>query len=236
MQYEYHCTHSLRGLTDIGILGNFKHVRYVDISGNALEDISCLAELPHLLTINADHNRLTTANLPELQYLQIASFADNRITSVEGIAHPMLESLNLACNNTMVPCSYTMLSIHTANQIASLTGLNNSNLPCLRILDLHGNQLESITTLQLPTLQKLYLAANKLTCCDGIQGLHQLTTLHLRDNPIATLDGFAPSMAALQYLNLRSAAIEESSELTKLKCLPMLRALVLTGEYCLQSW
>ena len=32
----------------------------------------------------------------QLQYLQIASFADNRLTSTEGIAHPMLETLNLS--------------------------------------------------------------------------------------------------------------------------------------------
>ena len=122
------------------------------------------------------------------------------------------------------------MSVSAANHITELSGLNNSNLPCLRILDVHANRVRNITGLQLPTLQKLYLASNKLAHCDGIQGLHQLTTLHLRDNPISTLDGFVPSLAALQYINLRSAAVEEPSELAKLKCLPMLRALVLTGQ------
>lgn len=112
---SFACTN--RGLTDVSILKNYKHIRYVvsllnykivklchvqylqDISGNALEDISSLALLPHLLSIKADHNRLTTAHLPELQYLQIASFAHNRITSTEGVAHPMLASLDLSCKN-----------------------------------------------------------------------------------------------------------------------------------------
>ena len=52
----------------------------------------------------------------------------------------------------------------------------------------------------------------------------------MRDNQIATLDGFAPSLAVLQYLNLRGNVVENMSEVTKLKCLPLLKALVLDGE------
>ena len=37
-----------------------------DVSGNALDDISALSALPHLLTIKADHNRLTSAKLQEV--------------------------------------------------------------------------------------------------------------------------------------------------------------------------
>lgn len=38
---------------------------------------------------------------------------------------------------------------------------------------------------------------------EGLSGLRQLTTLHARDNQVALLEGLTPSMAALQYLNLR---------------------------------
>lgn len=199
-----------KGLTDISILKNYKHIRYVDVSGNSLEDIRCLSFLPHLLSLKADHNRLTTAHLPELKYLQIASFAHNRISSTEGVAHPMLTSLDL---------SY--------NKITGLAGLDTNNLPCLRILDLHNNQLENLSGIHIPTLQKLYAASNKITRCDGIQGLHQLTTLHVRENMITSLDGFVPSLGALMYLNLRSNSLENFSDLTKLKCLPLLQTLVL---------
>lgn len=95
-----------------------------DISGNHLQDISAVNALPHLLSLKADHNLLTSAHLKEvivtpphflththtqitvsssptfqLQYLQVASFAHNKITSTEGIAHPMLENLNLSCKS-----------------------------------------------------------------------------------------------------------------------------------------
>ena len=40
---------------------------------------------------------LTFPFLMQLQYLQVASFAHNQITSTEGIAHPLLETLNISC-------------------------------------------------------------------------------------------------------------------------------------------
>jgi len=33
----------------------------------------------------------------QLPYLQIASFANNKIMDTEGINHPLLEQLNLSC-------------------------------------------------------------------------------------------------------------------------------------------
>jgi len=37
-----------------------------DISGNHLRDISSLNALPHLLSLKADHNQLTSAQLQEV--------------------------------------------------------------------------------------------------------------------------------------------------------------------------
>ena len=142
----------------------------------------------------------------------------------------MLESLDLSCKFVVAVfpgCLYLLQ--FSDNKITELMGLNISNLPCLNFLDLHANQLASIAGILLPTLQKLYVASNKLTRCDGIQGLHQLTTLHMRDNQITSLDGFVTNLGALQTLNIRANAIENLSEITKLKCLPLLRALVLAG-------
>lgn len=46
-------------------------------------------------------------------------------------------------------------------------------------------------------------AQNAIQSLEGLEGLGQLTTLHLRDNHLETLDGFCSSMKCLQYLNLR---------------------------------
>ena len=48
-----------------------------------------------------------------------------------------------------------------------------------------------------------FQAANTLTKLEDLDQLTRLTTLHLRDNKIETLDGFSENMKQLQYVNLR---------------------------------
>ncbi|PNJ30390.1 LRRC23 isoform 13 [Pongo abelii] len=129
-----------RDLTDIYLLRSYIHLRYVDISENHLTDLSPLNYLTHLLWLKADGNRLRSAQLNELPYLQIASFAYNQITDTEGISHPRLETLNLKGN-----------SIHT------VTGLDPQKLISLHTVELRGNQLESTLGINLPKLKNLYL-------------------------------------------------------------------------------
>ncbi|XP_057155350.1 leucine-rich repeat-containing protein 23 isoform X2 [Pan paniscus] len=175
-----------RDLTDIYLLRSYIHLRYVDISENHLTDLSPLNYLTHLLWLKADGNRLRSAQMNELPYLQIASFAYNQITDTEGISHPRLETLNLKGN-----------SIHM------VTGLDPEKLISLHTVELRGNQLESTLGINLPKLKNLYLAQNMLKKVEGLEDLSNLTTLHLRDNQIDTLSGFSREMKSLQYLNLR---------------------------------
>lgn len=116
----------------------------------------------------------------------------------------MLETLNLSSEHLpgILPPKLCVMS-PIGNKITELEGLTQQNLPSLQFLDLHDNQLPSSAGIHLPSLEKLYLASNKLTRVEGLEGLCKLTTLHLRQNQIATLDGFAPTMESLQYINLR---------------------------------
>lgn len=86
---------SHRDLTDISLLECFIHLRYVDLSENKLQDLSPLSSLTHLLWLKVDGNLLTSACMQELPYLQIISFARNRIKDMEGITHPRLANLSL---------------------------------------------------------------------------------------------------------------------------------------------
>jgi len=91
----YYCT--LRsGLTNIDLLRSFVHLRYVDLSKNELEDVTALGWLDQLLTVRVDFNLLSGAIvLLRRRYLQVASYANNRLTSCDGAAHPMLDHLCL---------------------------------------------------------------------------------------------------------------------------------------------
>jgi len=85
-------------LTDISLLASYIHLRYIDLSRNNLRDVSALNSLSHLLAVHLDDNKLTSVEVPSnLPYLQTASFASNRVQSLAGISHPLLESLNLNC-------------------------------------------------------------------------------------------------------------------------------------------
>nr|XP_020850064.1 leucine-rich repeat-containing protein 23 isoform X2 [Phascolarctos cinereus] len=204
-----------RELTDISLLSSYIHLRYVDLSGNRLSDLSPLNHLTHLLWLKVDHNRLQSARMSELPYLQIASFAYNQITDTEGISHPRLGSLDLKGNN-----------------IKKITGLDPQKLVNLHTLELRGNQLESTLGLNLPKLKNLFLAQNQVNTIEGTEGLSYLTTLHLRDNQISSLSGFSHEMKSLQYLNLRGNMVTNLTELGQLKDLPRLRALILLENPC----
>ncbi|XP_067658478.1 leucine-rich repeat-containing protein 23-like isoform X1 [Haliotis asinina] len=199
-----------REITDICKLNEFIHIRYVDVSKNNLKDISPLCALTHMLTLKADENMLTSAKLEEMPFLQVASFSHNRINNTEGINHPNLEQLNLNNNN-----------------ISHVSGLDASKLTRLHTLELRGNRLESTDGIYLPNLKNLFLAANVIRRLEGMSRLCGLTTLHLRDNQIDNLEGFAEEQALLQYVNLRGNNVSNIKECNKLKVLPKLRALAL---------
>ncbi|KFU84151.1 Leucine-rich repeat-containing protein 23, partial [Chaetura pelagica] len=204
-----------KDLTDISLLECFIHLRYVDLSENKLKDLSPLSNLTHLLWLKVDGNLLTSACMQELPYLQIISFSQNRIKDLEGITHPRLVNLSLQ-----------------GNKIKTVLGLSHGQLLSLQILELRGNRIENTAGLSLPKLENLYLAQNVIRSLEGLEGLEQLTTLHLRDNQLETLDGFCSGMKCLRYLNLRNNKISSLQEVKKLQVLPVLQALVLLDNPC----
>ncbi|OXB60478.1 hypothetical protein ASZ78_000769 [Callipepla squamata] len=234
-----------KDLTDISPLECFIHLRYVDLSENKLQDLSPLSNLTHLLWLKMDGNLLTSAHMQELPYLQVISFAHNRIKNMEGFTHPHLANLNLKGGTDYslrynahrkltlsgVNSHYFFVLGHSGNKIQTALGLSQA-LYSLRILELRGNKLESTAGLYLPKLKKLYLAQNAIRSLEGLEALEQLSTLHLRDNELETLDGFSSSMKCLQYLNLRNNGISSFQEVAKLQVLPVLQALVLMDNPC----
>ncbi|KAK6965302.1 leucine-rich repeat-containing protein 23-like isoform X2 [Biomphalaria glabrata] len=207
-----------RELTNIDILKSFIHLRYVDISKNMLKDISALNYLTQLLTLKAEENLLTSAKLDEMPYLQVANFSHNKITTTEGINHPMLEHINLNHNN-----------------IQEVTGLEAGKLSRLHTLELRNNKLKSLEGINLPNLKNLFVASNLLKKIEGMSRLPGLNTIHLRENQIESLEGFSELQMNLQYINLRGNAIPNVREVTKLKVLPMLRAVVLSENPCAEE-
>jgi len=204
-----------RELTDVNILQTYIHLRYVDVSKNNLKDISALNALTHMLVLKADQNKLSSAQLDEMPYLQSASFNYNHIKSTEGLNHPQLEHLAL-----------------NYNEITEISDLDPMRLSRLHTLELRGNKLTSTAGINLPHLKNLFVAANSIKKVEGLDNLQHLATLHLRDNQIDIMDGYAETMKNLQYLNMRGNNLTNVKEVKKLQCLPLLRAAVFKDNPC----
>ncbi|KAK9301307.1 hypothetical protein QLX08_006365 [Tetragonisca angustula] len=202
---------SNKGLTDITVIPTFRHVLYVNVSGNRLttEALGVLSSMKYLLMLQADRNRVSSAELDPMPYLQILTLNENKLRSTLGISHKLLECLELNHNN-----------------IEEVT-LSPYDLENLKILELRGNVLTTTNGIFFPRLTRLYLAANQIERVEGLEILVNLQVLHLRSNKISSLDGFDSRCARLSYLNLRNNEITRISELEKLNCLPALETLII---------
>ncbi|VDD80102.1 unnamed protein product [Mesocestoides corti] len=205
-------------ITDIAILVQFPFLRFVTLSGNYISDLSPLSAAEYLMYLKSDHNQILQAgSLKTLNYLQYFDLSHNKVASTDYINHGRLKHLIL-----------------NYNEISTLKGvngppLNQFKLRSLETLEIRGNQIESTEGLGfLHDLKTLYFGENLLKSVEDISGLRGLVRLHLRDNHIATLDGFLQGPTKLEYLNLRGNKINRWSEVKKLKSLVTLKVLVLS--------
>jgi len=201
-------------LTNVEALEAYEHLRYVNLSQNFLENISTLNKLKSLLWLKINQNRLESARLEKLPYLQVVDFSGNKIRNVLGIEHPHLEQLNL-----------------NHNDIPSLEGLEPKDLPNLISLQLRSNQLSSTSGVEnFRNLKHLFIAANRITSLEGISTLESLEILHIRDNQIQSFgENFVDGcLKNLRYINLRANNVDKMEEVKKLAILPKLTELVLT--------
>ncbi|MEQ2240369.1 hypothetical protein ILYODFUR_014166 [Ilyodon furcidens] len=204
-----------KALADIAAISSYIHIRFLDLSNNHITDLSPLATLNHLLWLKVDRNAVVSFKgqpFAELNFLQWLSVAVNQLTDLDGLVGPALETLIL-----------------TGNGIQKINGLQSDYFANLVALELRGNQLDTTDGIYLPNLRRLYLAQNFIKHLEGLEKLERLTTLHLRDNKLETLDGLSPNMKSLQYLNVRGNAVTDENALQSLALVSKtLRVLVIS--------
>ncbi|KAJ3386216.1 Leucine-rich repeat-containing protein 23 [Entophlyctis sp. JEL0112] len=198
-----------KSITNIDILENYVHLRYIDLAENSISDISSLASLEYLLSINFHSNKIRKipANLDRRKYLQQANFAKNMIDSIEIVTWPMLAWLNLN-ENKLRSCKL--------QQFEELTHL-----------EARANKITSMKEINARKLEKLYLAGNEIAVFD-LEDKPNLQVLHLRDNKIVSLQSIGESFKSLTYINLRNNLIDSLDEITRLGVVPNLKILNLT--------
>ncbi|KAL3277206.1 hypothetical protein HHI36_012556 [Cryptolaemus montrouzieri] len=200
-------------LTDITKITCFKHVLFVDVSGNylELEALQVLCEMPFLILLKAERNKLTSAALNPCPYLQVLVLNKNQIVETNDITQPYLETLDLSNN-----------SIYEVRLVSK-------NLKELKLLELTGNQLTELAGDFPVSTEKLYLGMNRINkiIASDLSKLVNLKILHLRGNKLHKLDGFTAALRNLTYLNVRNNNIRHMRQFRKLACLPKLETIVI---------
>ena len=124
------------------------------------------------------------------------------------------------------PLGYTLLSLTLCDQ--RISKMENLELPNLRELFLHRNQITSINGLHgCQRLKKLWLMQNKITHISGLHFVPELEECWLQSNQITSLKGIE-HCNSLTNLSVAGNPISDFSELTILKRLPKLIELCLT--------
>jgi Leucine-rich repeat (LRR) protein len=181
-------------------LGNYKHLRYINFSGNHFDNIEILKTLPYILKLELSSNRLSSLDVfsshDSFHYLQHLDLSKNLISTLTSLSLPKLTHLKLS-----------------NNQISSVSDFKGHD--SLKILELRGNKLTSLEGIHnLTALEELWLAENAIKSLHGLLNLPHLKKLHLRKNNFNTFDSDKlPQLPHLSYINFRENEIVEVNQL-----------------------
>lgn len=95
-------------------LQQYEHLQHLHMSKNGIRDISTIAYLPHLLTINVSSNALRSVKFLEelagsdkLNFLQRMDLSSNKLRELTPIPQPRLNWLNLSSNGIKTCADFT---------------------------------------------------------------------------------------------------------------------------------
>ena len=194
-------------------LSALQNLRELYLSANPLSDLSGLGKLTQLETLYLEDVGLTDEGLGQLSGmagLKLLSLYDNPALTGEAV-----DELGVLLKDCLVQHAPLVYSVEIGGrQIrrdvteldlsnAGVTDLSNLTLlPELETLNLRGNPLENIYTLQWVTsLRHLDLACNQIQDASPLSSLYSLETLDVSGNQITVVTPFF-SLANLRELNL----------------------------------
>ena len=215
------------GISDLAGLELATKLQALNLAGNLIADISPLANLVGLKTLDLRNNSIADISvLSAMTELQALNLAGNLIADISPLANLVgLKTLDLR-NNSIADIS--VLSAMTELQALNLAGnliadiSPLANLVGLKTLDLRNNSIADISVLSAMTeLQALNLYGNLIDDISPLADLVGLKTLELRNNSIADISVLS-AMTELQELNLAGNLIDDISPLAGLVELTLL--------------
>lgn len=175
------------GLTDLGdALASFPHLRYIDLSKNAIKAVDAVVSLSGLLALNLRENAVATLPPFTNPFLQVrAARAGPR------------------CSPPTPPAQHVDAA---QNQIASLEGVTG---PAIAALNVDGSRCGlpgASPALTRDSPRSTGSSGNKLQALDGIAALEALQRLDARQNEIASLQGLAGCSSLKELYLVRANA------------------------------
>ena len=194
------------------------NLTWLDLSDNAISNVSALSGLTNLIELDIDNNPLSEVSLSGLPNLRSLELENHTLSEVSLSGLPNLKRLILS-RNTISKLSLSGLP----NLEASLIGFGSnvfievslSDIPDLERLRLSDNVLTKVSLSGLPNLTLLDFQNCAISDVSFLSGLANLTTLNLENNAISDVS----PLLALQYLttlNLRNNSISDVSFLSGL--------------------
>jgi len=197
----------VKGIRNIGDIVYFSSLEELDLYGNKINDVTPLAQLSNLRTLNIgkNFNTLYTSGVNSTNGLNL-----NVLSSL-----PLLEEL-YAEDNKISDLSF----------VESLTQL--------KILNLANNNLSDVTALSsLSNLETLILSNNKITDLGALSGCVKLTYIDASKNYYEVMDSetlfytgygikdlsFTKNLSSLTYLNVSMNMVTTLESVAKLKSL-----------------
>lgn len=178
-----HLTLSNCGLGNIENLSTAR-LEYLDLSNNAIRDLSPLSFMASLSHLNLSYNAVTNLNsLSAMTGLIALDISANSLSSVRPLASCVnLQELNIAYNS-----------------VASLSGMEN--LTSLTLLDASNNNLTEVESLAgITSLKQLLLNNNTILNITSLSGLTALEYFDFSYNEIEVLPVWSGN-SALIYIN-----------------------------------
>jgi len=182
-----HCFHvisQIRSLRDLKLSNN-------ELSGPLTAQI---ASLENLESLELQQNGLTSIpeELASLSRLRILNLTDNRLSEVP---------FNIV---QQLPLSELLLAKNKLTGTLIESGVES--IPHLRVLDITGNSVEQLTSVQnlsLPALHQLCLSYNRVTTLPDISTWTSLRTLIAEDNCIENIPHGFSTLGALRNVDFR---------------------------------
>ena len=181
---------SSNALTDISPLENLTGLTTLNLSGNRITSISPLTTLTGLTTLNLNGNPIADftpiAGLTALTTLDLGETGVSSLNAVSGLTG--LTSLNVRDNSLTdiaLLANLTSLTVLNLNDNSVVDIAPLASLTRLTTLELTDNAIDTVSSLTgLTLLTLLDLADNSITNVGPLAGLANLETLRLMGNPI----------------------------------------------------